>query len=378
MEPDSRLLTDGQRRLVGFTVTLLALLAAVALLAVVVWVLGWVVGRFSGVLWPLAVAGVLALILRPVVVIFEQRLGMPRLPAVFLLYALFLVLVGGLAVVAIPPLARQLQDLIAFLPVLWDRVVVFVEQSYPDLKDLVRRYLGDDAVKSFSDPLLTGVKTFLSHLLSSLQAAGSGVLSIFGFVTGIAVVPIYLFFFLLSRGEPADRVAGQLTFLSPGVRADLVFLVREFIAIVVAFFRGQLLIGLLMGILYAVGFSLVGLKFGLFIGLALGILNIVPYLGSIIGLSVALPLALFQPDGGWLTVALVVVVFTAVQCIEAWFLTPRIMGRQTGLHPVAIIVAIFFWGSALGGILGMILAVPLTAFFVTAWRLVKQKYLSAA
>ena len=70
-------------------------------------------------------------------------------------------------------------------------------------------------------------------------------------------------------------------------------------------------------------------------------------------------------------------VFVVVHAIESWILTPRIMGRQTGLHPAVIIVAIFFWGTALGGILGMILAVPLTAFFVTAWRLARRKYLAA-
>ena len=377
MDQERRLLTDGQRKVVGFTLTLLALLAAVALLALVIWVLGWLVGRFSSVLWPLAVAGILALILRPVIGVLEAWLGLRRLPAVIVLYGLVLIVTAGLALLVVPPIARQLLDFIAFLPKLWERALAFVAQNYPDWKELGQRYLGNPAVHSLLTSLLEQARSLAGQLLPSLQAAGSGVLSAFGFITALAVVPIYLFFFLLSRGEPTDRLAGQLTFLSPGVRADLIFLVREFIAIVVAFFRGQLLIGLLMGILYATGFSLVGLKFGLFIGLALGILNIVPYLGSIIGLSVALPLALFQPEGGWPTVALVVAVFVVVQVIEAWFLTPRIMGRQTGLHPVTIIVAIFFWGSALGGILGMILAVPLTAFFVTAWRLVKQKYLAA-
>jgi predicted PurR-regulated permease PerM len=69
------------------------------------------------------------------------------------------------------------------------------------------------------------------------------------------------------------------------------------------------------------------------------------------------------------------VVFTLVQLIEGYFLTPRIMGDRTGLHPMAIIVAVFFWGSALSGILGMILAIPLTAFGVVFWRLAKEKYI---
>lgn len=133
-----------------------------------------------------------------------------------------------------------------------------------------------------------------------------------------------------------------------------------------------------MGVLLAAGFSLVGLKFGLVIGLALGVLNIVPYLGTMVGLAVALPLAFFQPDGGWALVGWVLLVKIIVQIIEGWFLTPKIMADRTGLHPAVIIFAIFFWGTALGGMLGLVFAIPLTAFFVTALRLVRQKYFRAS
>jgi predicted PurR-regulated permease PerM len=191
------------------------------------------------------------------------------------------------------------------------------------------------------------------------------------------VVPIYLIFFLMSRGHPSARLPDHLPFLSASVRHDVVFLVTEFIAIVVSFFRGQLLIGLIMGVLYAIGFSIVGLKFGALIGIMLGFLNVIPYLGSILGLVVTIPIALFQPDGGWKLVAMMLGVQLVVQNIEGWFLTPKIMSDRTGLHPVVVIVAIFFWGTALDGLLGMVLAIPLTAFFVTAWRLAKYKYLRA-
>jgi predicted PurR-regulated permease PerM len=128
-----------------------------------------------------------------------------------------------------------------------------------------------------------------------------------------------------------------------------------------------------MGCLFALGFSVVGLRYGLVLGMALGLLNVIPYLGSIVGMGVAIPLALFQEGGGTTKLILVVVVFTLVQMIEAYVLTPKIMGDRTGLHPVAIIVAVFFWGSALGGIAGMILAIPLTAFLVVFWRLAREK-----
>ena len=102
----------------------------------------------------------------------------------------------------------------------------------------------------------------------------------------------------------------------------------------------------------------------------------IPYLGSMLGLLITLPLAYCQDGGGLLMVAGVIVVLSIVQVIEGYFLTPKIMGDRTGLHPMAIIFAVFFWGSALGGILGMILAIPLTAFLVVFWRLAKKKYIA--
>ncbi len=378
MAAEARLLTEGQRKLVGFAIALFALLLTGGLLVVVFWVLGWVVGRFTDVLWPLAVAGIVALILRPLVDRLQDRLRLPRLLAVALLYLVLLLAIAGLALLVIPPLAQQVIDLVSFLPTFWGRVAAFIQERYPDWIALGQRYLNNPSVRNAAEGLMQQVQGLLAHALPSLRAAGLGILGVISFLTSVAVVPIYLFFFLLSRQEPTRRLREHLPFLSPGVRDDVVFLVREFIAIVVSFFRGQFVIGLIMGVLLALGFTVVGLKFGLVIGLALGVLNIIPYLGTITGLVVALPLAFFQPGGGWHLLGLVLLVKIIVQAIEGWYLTPKIMGDRTGLHPVAIIVAVFFWGTALGGILGMILAIPLTAFFVTAWRLVKRKYFAPA
>jgi predicted PurR-regulated permease PerM len=278
----------------------------------------------------------------------------------------------------VPPLVDQLIDFINYLPAFWANAVAYVEGHYPQWIALVQRQLASPTIRHAADTLVAEGKTLLTHALPSLRAAFGGLFGVFGFVTHLAIIPVYLFFFLLARGEPTRELGSHLPFLAPGVRADVIFLANEFIGIVEAFFRGQLVIGFFMGVLLAVGFSIVGLKFGLVIGLALGLLNSVPYLGTIIGLAIALPLAFFQPESDWFLVGLVLAVKGIVQGIEGWILTPRIMGHQTGLHPVAIIVAIFFWGTAFDGILGMLLAIPLTAFFVTAWRLAKQKYFRAS
>ncbi|MCF3648211.1 AI-2E family transporter [Synoicihabitans lomoniglobus] len=368
------LLTDRQRKLVGFALGFLALVVIIGLLALSFVVLARLVGIFSGVLWPITAAGIIALVLRPVVDALESKLDRPRVASVVILYALVAFVLTGLMLLVTPKLVEQVLDFIAFVPEFWQSALSFVKENYPDWIVLVEKQMANPHIKAVVDSALAEAQSLLTQALPSIKAAGSGAMNVFSFVTNLAIVPIYLFFFLLSRRDPTRSLGEQITFLEKPVRDDVVFLVREFIGIVVSFFRGQLMIGLIMGLLLTIGFAIMGLKFALVLGLTLGVLNIVPYLGTIIGLSIALPLAFFQPEGGWMLVGKVMVVFVIVQNIEGWFLTPKIMGERTGLHPVIIIFAIFFWGTAFDGILGMILAIPLTAFFVTAWRLAKHKY----
>ncbi len=107
------------------------------------------------------------------------------------------------------------------------------------------------------------------------------------------------------------------------------------------------------------------------LGLILGLLNVVPFLGTVIGLVIVLPLSYFQPDGGIGVLVVTILVFAVVQLIESWVLTPRIMAHRTGLPPVLVVISVFFWGIAFGGVAGMILAVPLTAFLVATWSQIK-------
>ena len=324
--------------------------------------LGRFVGFFAGVLWPLAVAGVLALILRPVVAVLERRLRLHRSASVVLLYGIFVLLSAATLFLLLPPLFDQLLDFLDYAPLLWKNGLAYLEQHYPQWIALLQRQLANPTIRQVADALAAQGRIVLAHAIPSLSEASGGLVGVFAFFTHLAIIPVYLFFLLLAGREPAHLLHPELPFLSASLRNDIVF-------------RGQLLIGLIMGVLLAFGFTLIGLKFGLILGLVIGVLNIVPYLGTILGLSVTLPLAFLQPGGGWGLVVQVLVVKIVVQTVEGWVLTPKIMGARTGLHPVMIIFAIFFWGTAFNGVLGMLLAIPLTAFFVTAWRLAKRKYL---
>lgn len=214
----------------------------------------------------------------------------------------------------------------------------------------------------------------LESLLPNLEGIGSRLLTYAGVVVGLGFVPLYLFFALLSGERLKDDARELLSIFSPQVQTDVMYLMRLFIGYITAFFQGQVVIALIMGVLLAIGFTIVGLEAAILFGLLLGMLNIVPYLGMIVGLLLALPVAYLQPGGGLLLVVLVLSVFVVVQLIESWLLTPKIMAHRSGLHPAIVVISIFFWGTALGGVIGMILAVPLSAFLVSLWKHAKEKW----
>ena len=275
-EPASPFLNPTQRRLAAFALTFLSLLGIFALLIGAVMLLGQLVGFFSSVIWPLAVAGVLALILRPVVELAEQRLRLRRTSAVVLLYGIFVLCVSGALVFIFPPVIEQAITFIANLSDYWARASVYVQDHYPQWMEFSKRQLANPTIQKIADSLSAEVTGVAALAVPSLKAAGGGALGVFAFFTHLAIVPVYLFFFLLTRGEPTGKLGDHLPFLSPDLRADVVFLIREFVIIIESFFRGQMLIGFILGVLLSIGFTLVGLKFGLLIGLVLGALNIVP------------------------------------------------------------------------------------------------------
>ena len=369
-------LSERQRATVAAAATIAA--AAVILAAVVAlfWAIGSFFAAFSNVFLPLAVAAVLAFVLRPYYELLNERLRFPKILAVAFVLLSLLVPVAGFAWFFGAMAASQIGGLVEALPEARDRLLAWASERLPELTErleanpLAARLR--EAIEEI-DPasLIPGVGMVGDTAVEVFQSIGAGLASLFAW----AVLPVYLCFFLIVEPDRFRKLDHLFPFLKPKTRADVIYLIQEFIDILVAFFRGQLVIAFLQGALFAIGFSIAGLRYGLVLGLALGFLNIIPYLGSIVGLAVALPIGYWQEGGGLQLVVWVLVVFALVQAIEAYVLTPRIMGDRTGLHPMAIIVAVFFWGSALNGIAGMILAIPLTAFLVVFWRLARERYI---
>jgi predicted PurR-regulated permease PerM len=367
-------LTERQATTVATAVTILATLVIVLAVAGILWLLAYFIRSFSGVFLPLAVGAVGALVVQPYYQWLRTRARFPRslaLIAVMLSFVLplgaFLAFFGTIAV-------QQLVGLVSHFPEWWANASSTLRERWPELQEFLETPLGLRLQEAFGG-IQEAALSSLGGVGGTALSAGAGMVRGIGGFLAWAVLPVYFVFFLMMDPRAVDG-ARLLPFLKPDTRKDVIYLVREFVNIVVAFFRGQIIIAFLQGLLFAFGFSLVGLRYGFVIGLLLGFLNVIPYLGSIIGLGVALPLAFFQDGGGWQKLLFVLLVFVVVQLIEGYVLTPRIMGERTGLHPLAIIVAVFFWGQALGGILGMIFAIPLTAFLASLLRLVREKYIT--
>ncbi len=367
-------LTDRQKGVVATAVTVLSVLIIAGAVGGLFWLLARFFRSFSQVFLPLAVAGVLALVLQPFYHFLRDRLRLPTPLAIAALFLSALIPLTAFGWFFGALIAEQIGEMVKALPEWWGRARTQFEQRWPQIVDFLETPLGQrvrETIEGQQEALLQG----LQYVGGKALTAGAGVVRGVGAVFSWAVTPVYLIFFLIARGVALEKLEDYLPFLKPQTRRDVIFLVKEFVNILVAFFRGQLVIALLQGLLFAVGFTVVGLRFGFVLGLLLGFLNIIPYLGSMVGLAITLPLAYFQQGGGPWTLAGVIAVFLVVQLIEGYLLTPKIMGDRTGLHPMAIIVAVFFWGSALDGILGMILAIPLTAFLVVFWRLAKERYI---
>lgn len=368
-------LSDRQQATVAAAMTILAAVVIVAAAGALIWLLAAFLQRFSNVFLPLAVGALAALVFNPYHEWLVRRLRLTPAAAVAVVFLSILVPVVAFFWFFGALVVEQVSELIQRLPAWWRDGQAFVEERWPQVVAFFEE-------NPWGQRLRAAFEGQGESMVQGLSAVGGGALSVGGAVArGVgtlvawAVLPVYFGFFLIADPKIFENPERNLPFLKPDTRRDLVYLGREFVDILVAFFRGQLIVAFLQGLLFAVGFSVVGLRYGFVLGLVLGLLNIIPYLGSIVGLAVCLPLAFFQDGGGLVKVVLVLVVFTLVQMIEGYLLTPKIMGDRTGLHPVAIILAIFFWGSALGGIAGMILAIPLTGFLVTFWRLMRDKYI---
>jgi predicted PurR-regulated permease PerM len=304
------------------------------------------------ILLPFIAGFVLAYFLDPVADWLE-RLGLSRLLATFFILLAAVTGIVVLVLVVAPVLAEQVLLLAKDLPDLIKTLVARVDEITPQwMKELLAKN-GSTAGGSISD--LAGQATsFVATLAQSLLTGGMAVVNVLSL---LVVTPIVAFYLLLDWDDIVAKIDGWL----PRDHVEEVRgIARDINTAMAGFIRGQGTVCLLLGAFYALGLSLLGLKFGLAIGMGAGLLSFIPYVGAIIGgvLAIGVGLVQFWPEYG--LVLAVIGVFVAGQFIEGNFLSPKLVGQSIGLHPVWLMFALFAFGY-LFGFVGLLLAVPMAA-----------------
>ena len=215
-----------------------------------------------------------------------------------------------------------------------------------------------------ADKIIPNLERYLPTLADKIwniiKKSIGGFLGVTGFLLSLIMVPIYLFFLLKERPRIEKRWKDYLPLRASPLKDEIAAALSEINSYVTAYFRGQLLVCLVDGTLIGSILTLFGLNFAPLIGLLVVILTMIPYIGIIVCWVPAVLIAAFQ-WGDWTHPLIVTIIFIVVQNLEGLFYAPRIVGKSVGLHPMTVIVSIFVWGLLIGGLLGPMLAVPLTA-----------------
>lgn len=360
-------LSDLQKRTVAAGVTMLAITLVIAFVSLIGWGIVNVLSFVSNAIIPVLLGFLLSLFFKPYYQFWLRLVKNPTL-ALLTMLATILVPFGFFAWYAGSIAVEQVTNLMAQGPTLVAKVVEWFRNTFPRARSLL-----DQLGVPYADVL--SVYTNFGNYGKAAKIAGTGAIECLSSLVTVFASLIFFVFFLTSRPRTGADVVEELPFLKPETKGFVAEQIDAFVNILVSFFQRQTLICLIEGVMYGTGFALVGLQYGFMIGFALGVLNLIPFFGSLVCLPVALPLAYFVQGGSTTRVVLVLVVWAIGQVADGYLITPKIQGNKTGLGYAGVVFSFFFWATVLGPMLGMLLAIPLSAFWTVLWRALKSKYI---
>ena len=372
--------TERQARILWFALTGLAVAIVISLIVAAIWGLSRLLDVLSPVLWPLAVAAVVACLLSPLVDWLEKR-RVPRTRAIVLVFVVAFALFAAVLASVIPQVVVETQQLAARVPKYSEQLQQRIGKLIAEPPDFLRHFMpapasaatDTNSPTATNDPALASATTWLAGTLPALGSwllgkAGK-VASGFGMLAGLALIPVYAFYFLLEKRGIQNHWKEYLPVRDSAAKEEIIFVLEAISQYLVAFFRGQVLVAMCDAVLYTVGFLAAGVNYAFLLGFAAVFLTIIPYLGAIVIFITALTLTFVQ-YGDWAHPLMVVGVFVVVQSLEGFVISPKIIGDRVGLHPLVIIIAVMAGTTLLGGILGGVLAIPLAA----ALRVILARY----
>ena len=342
-----------------------------ALFAGLAWGLVLLLDYLSDVLLPFFAGLVVAYFLDPVTNRVQHVIKQRVLAALFTLVSITLA-VSLVVWFMVPMVGNELADMgrtVSKMASNTELAQAAKEHLPENVWEEVNEILKRDDVKRYltSDGAVQMVKDTAKKLLPGVWGVLSGAANVLTFITGLLVIMLYVVFLLIDYHNIAAR---WRDYLPPGMRDDVSRFVEEFIQATNRYFRSQALVSCCVAVLFAIGFSIIGLPLAILMGIFIGLLNMVPYLqivGTIPCLLLAGLKALEQGDNFLGALGLVLLVFGVVQLIQETVLVSRFQGKAMGLSPAIILLSISVWGKLLG-FLGLILALPLTCLGLTYYR----------
>ena len=417
--------TAWQRRVLWTVFTYLGIVVGGAVALAIIGLFGRAVAFFQPVLLPFALAAVLAYLLEPLVRMFTSRTRLSRTWAVLVVFLLIALALGMLGVAIVPRVyhstAQMVQGAPEYARKAQARVLSLLDASEQRLAKLNAILPG---AKSSSSPAPSpspepsaspaaspeaspaaspeaadkggenkdkdkdkdggsasdvfqpnGIRNYIQKQLPTLEGkvpavldsiwhllinSLGGVLGAAGALLDAVIIPVYLYFLLVESRNIARHWNEYLPIRDSPFKKEVVSVLLEINGYIVAFFRGQLVVSTIDGILIGGALAILGLDFSFFVGLLVVVLTFIPYLGIILCYIPAILIAIIQYGDLWHPLYVVAIMF-GVQTLESTIISPKIVGDSVGLHPVTVILSVFGWGLLLGGPIGAVLAVPLSA-----------------
>ncbi len=337
----------------------------------------------EAVLLPILIAAVIAYLLEPAVSWLVRRKIKRTWAVVIVMFASLSVVVGFGASI-LPPLIKQTDELIENRRELLNKASELIDTTIEkptiaraidgiyktSLRKLRKENYTPEEIKEMSHAQTPREKlnVYMTNKTDYNQAnqkqrhtyGGRVLYGSISIIIGIVIIPIFAFYFLIEGDKIKEKWPSILPIQASKFRADVVDTMEEINGYLIAFFRGQMLVSIIEGILIAICLKFVGLPYAITIGAAVCVLGIIPYLGIITAFIPAVLLAWFT-WGDWQHVLIVSGIFLAVNQFDGWVIQPKIVGDSVGLHPLTVMFSVLIWTLILGGLIGALLAVPLTA-----------------
>lgn len=322
----------------------------------------WLIGILKSVLLPFLVAWLIAYLLEPFVQYNKRLLRVKKrwLPIFMTLFEAILI-ITALAMFLLPSIVREMHQVASFIS---HYAANGSDAAFlpPALHDWLRRAIDFDRISQ---------ELTRQDIEAILDAAGSFITGGYNLVMGIFnwfVVILYVVFIMLDYER---LLRGFKRMVPPKYRNVTMRVGGDIKASMNHYFRGQALVAFIVGILFCIGFSIVGLPLAIVMGLFIGLLNMVPYLQLISLVPTTLLCLVYSADQHidfWEIWCSTMAVYIVVQCIQDFFLTPKIMGKAMGLNPAIILLSLSVWGTLLGFV-GLIIALPLTTLLLAYYNL---------